>query len=349
MKFHRFVADALFIGFLVSVNASFAAERCSLAWSHYTGWEPLGFIESTGIAQKWGEKYGVDLSIQLINDYIESVNLYTAGAFDGVSVTNMDGLTIPAVGGVDTTVLVIGDFSNGNDGILLNGSEAVSVADLKGKEVKLVELSVSHYLLARALDKAGMSERDLSVINASDADLGGLISTSRPGDAFVTWNPILQAVSSTPGVQLIFDSSQIPGEIVDTIMVRTNLGDACKKAITGAWYEAMAVMSAGSDNSIELMAEMAGGSLEEFKAQLETTSMFYEASEAAAFSASEDIKQTMDYVRQFSFSHGLFGAGASSPDFVGIEFPDGSVLGDSGNIKLRFVDRYMKMASEGKL
>ena len=97
------------------------------------------------------------------------------------------------------------------------------------------------------------------------------------------------------------------------------------------------------------MAEMAGGSLEEFKAQLETTSMFYEASEAAAFSASEDIKQTMDYVRQFSFSHGLFGAGASSPDFVGIEFPDGSVLGDSGNIKLRFVDRYMKMASEGKL
>lgn len=66
MKFHRFVADALFIGFLVSANASFATERCSLAWSHYTGWEPLGYIDSSGIAQKWGEKYGVDLNIQLI-------------------------------------------------------------------------------------------------------------------------------------------------------------------------------------------------------------------------------------------------------------------------------------------
>ena len=96
-------------------------------------------------------------------------------------------------------------------------------------------------------------------------------------------------------------------------MVRTNLGDACKKAITGAWYEAMVAMSSGSDNSIEIMAEMAGGSLEEFKAQLETTSMFYEASQAAAFAASEDIKQTMDYVRQFSFSHGLF-AEAPDPD-----------------------------------
>ena len=152
MKFHRFVAGTVFIGFLGLTNASVAAERCSLAWSHYTGWEPLGFIDSTGIAQKWGEKYGVEFSIQLINDYIESVNLYTAGAFDGVSVTNMDGLTIPAVGGVDTTVLVIGDFSNGNDGILLHGPELVSVADLKDREVKLVELSVSHYLLARALD-----------------------------------------------------------------------------------------------------------------------------------------------------------------------------------------------------
>ena len=57
----------------------------------------------------------------------------------------------------------------------------------------------------------------------------------------------------------------------------------------------------------------------------------------------------MDYVRQFSFSHGLFGAGASTPDFVGIEFPDRSVMGDSGNIKLRFDDRYMKMAAEGEL
>ena len=32
---------------------------------------------------------------------------------------------------------------------------------------------------------------------------------------------------------------------------------------------------------------------------------------------------------------------------MGIEFPDGSVMGDSGNIKLRFDDRYMKMAAEG--
>ncbi|GAB4234134.1 MAG: hypothetical protein Tsb0032_39740 [Kiloniellaceae bacterium] len=54
-----------------------------------------------------------------INDYIESINQYTAGAFDGVSATNMDTLSIPAGGGVDTTALIVGDFSNGNDAVIL--------------------------------------------------------------------------------------------------------------------------------------------------------------------------------------------------------------------------------------
>jgi NitT/TauT family transport system substrate-binding protein len=38
-----------------------------------------------------------------------------------------------------------------------------------------------------------------------------------------------------------------------------------------------------------------------------------------------------------------------SPDFVGIKFPDGSVMGDEGNVKLRFDDSYMQMAADGEL
>ncbi len=330
-------------------NSALASERCSIAWSHYTGWEPAGYIQDTGIAKKWGEKYGVNLSFTLIGDYIESVNQYTAGSFDGVTVTNMDALTIPSVGGVDTTALIIGDFSNGNDGVLIKAGENATVKDLKGREVKLVELSVSHYLLARALETEGLSERDLKVVNASDADLGGLISTASNGDAFVTWNPILQTGRNAPGINMIFDSSKIPGEIVDTVMVRSDLSANCKKAITGAWYEAMSDMETNKNGAVEFMAELAGGTLAEFKAQLETTRMFYNPAEAAAFSRSDNIKKTMDYVRNFSFDHGLFGEGASSPDFIGIEFPGENVIGNKSNIKLRFDDSYMQMAADGKL
>ncbi|MCB9946570.1 MAG: ABC transporter substrate-binding protein [Rhodospirillaceae bacterium] len=328
-----------------------AQERCAVAWSHYVGWEPLGYIEDSGMADRWGERFGVDLSFTLVNDYIESVNLYTSGAFDGVSVTNMDGLTIPAVGGIDTEVIVVGDFSNGNDGILIHGEDGLTVEDLAGKRVALVELSVSHYLLARALGEHGLSERDLTVINASDADIGSMIATSAADDAFVTWNPILLTGRQVPGIQLVFDSSQIPGEIVDTIMVNAEASDGCKRAITGAWYEAMTVMSgfgAEADEMLDVLAAQSGGTVAEYRAQLETTRMFFDPAEAAEFAASDVIKTTMQFVAEFSFDHGLYGT-APDAEFVGVAYPDGSVWGNPDNVRLHFTDTYMRLAADGAL
>ena len=78
---------------------------------------PWGYSPTAGIMKKWADKYGIKVEIVQINDYVESINQYTAGGFDGCPMTNMDALSIPAGGGVDTTALIIGDFSNGNDGI----------------------------------------------------------------------------------------------------------------------------------------------------------------------------------------------------------------------------------------
>jgi NitT/TauT family transport system substrate-binding protein len=57
----------------------------------------------------------------------------------------------------------------------------------------------------------------------------------------------------------------------------------------------------------------------------------------------------MEQVRTFTFSKGLFGKGAKSKDFVGIEFPDKSLLGDAKNVKLRFDSSVMQLAADGKL
>ena len=77
--------------------------------------------------------------------------------------------------------------------------------------------------------------------------------------------------------------------------------------------------------------------------------MFWEPQMSVDFINSEEAREAMDSVRQFSFDKGLLGQGAMSPDFVGIEFPDGSIMGDSGNVKLRFNDSYMEMAADGEI
>jgi NitT/TauT family transport system substrate-binding protein len=355
----RRLLGALFLSSFVLALATAAQpaaaatkESFRVAWSIYVGWMPWAYAADKGIVDKWAEKYGIEIEVVQINDYIESINQYTAGGFDACVMTNMDALSIPAGGGLDSTALILGDFSNGNDGVVVKGD--LGLADLKGKNVNLVELSVSHYLLARALDSANLAERELTVVNTSDADMVAAFKTAEV-EAVVTWNPLLSEIAAEPGAKVLYTSADIPGEIIDMLVVNSEtLADnpALGKALVGAWYETMSIMSqddAEGKAARTFMGEKSGTDLAGYDAQLATTKMFYEPEEAVAFAMSENLTETMDVVRNFLFEHGILGEGAPSPDYVGMTFPGGGKLGDGANTKLRFDVDFMKMAADGAL
>ncbi|MEL6767142.1 MAG: putative urea ABC transporter substrate-binding protein [Pseudomonadota bacterium] len=352
MKLKSLAAATMAAGLAFASPSAGAEEKTSfrLAWSIYVGWMPWGYLEDSGIMDKWAEKYGIDVEIVQINDYVESINLYTAGQFDGVSATNMDTLSIPAGGGVDTTALIVGDFSNGNDAVILKGEGGL--ADLKGKPVNLVELSVSHYLLARGLDSVGLAESDLSaVINTSDADMIAAFATDDV-EAVVTWNPLVSTIMEEPNATKLFDSSDIPGEIIDMMVVNTDVleaNPAFGKAVAGAWYEVMALMKAGDEEVLTALAEASGTDLAGYKAQLASTEMFWDPADAVAFVKSDALPTTMVNVAEFLFEKGILGEGAPSADFVGVAYPDGSTTGDAENVNLRYDVTYMQMAADGAL
>jgi NitT/TauT family transport system substrate-binding protein len=340
----------LALSLLAVSPASFAKDSFSICWSIYVGWMPWHYGDSEGIVKKWADKYDISIDVVQINDYIESINQYTAGQFDACTMTNMDALTIPAAGGVDSTALIVGDFSNGNDGVILK--KGSSLKDIEGHQVNLVELSVSHYLLARGLEKVGLSERDIQVVNTSDADMVAIYGTDDV-TAVATWNPLLAEIESMPNSTKVYDSSQIPGEIIDLLIVNTETlkkNPRLGKALTGAWYEIMSNMSSGPElkSARTSMAEASGTDLAGYESQLASTKMFYSPAEAVSFTNSPQLKDTMKYVAEFSFEHGLLGEGASDAGFIGIQTPSG-VYGDSSNIKLRFDPAYMQMAQDGKL
>jgi len=346
---------AMLAALTVTPGMALAQEKSSfrVAWSIYVGWMPWGYLENSGIMDKWADKYDIDVEIVQINDYVESINQYTAGAFDGVTATNMDTLSIPSGGGVDTTALIVGDYSNGNDAVILKGDG--DLTSLAGKPVNLVELSVSHYLLARGLDSVGLSERDLSaVINTADADMIAAYATSDV-EAVVTWNPLVSTILEEPGATKIYDSSNIPGEIIDAMWVNTETlaaNPAFGMALTGAWYELMALMSSDTPEGIAArteMAEASGTDLAGYDAQLASTEMFWSPADAVAFTSSDALKSTMVNVAEFLFDKGILGEGAPSADFVGVAYPDGSVTGNPDYVRMRYDTTYMQMAADGKL
>jgi len=335
-----------------SNQATEPRKEFSIGWSIYAGWMPWPYAQQAGIVKKWADKYGLKINIIQVNDYVESVNQYTAGKLDGVTVANMDALTIPAAGGKDTSAIIVGDYSNGNDGIMLKGGDTLSA--IKGRQVYLVELSVSHYLLARGLGSAGMALTDVKTVNTADADMVGAFATPDV-TAAVAWNPQLAVMKSTPGAKQVFSSADIPGEILDLLVVDTatlkanpNLG----KALAGIWYETMALMKrqdAEGKAARAAMAKLAGSTPELFDSQLATTFLYDDPKAAVAATSAPALITTMTRVRDFSFSKGLFGQGAKSADAVGMAFPGNKTLGDAGHVTLRFDASYMQMAADGKL
>jgi NitT/TauT family transport system substrate-binding protein len=329
-----------------------ADKEYAIGWTIYAGWMPWPYAQQAGIVKKWADKYHVKIKLVQINDYVESLNQYTAGKLDGVTSTNMDALTIPAAGGRDSTVVMVGDYSNGNDGVVLKGSGRL--ADIKGRPVNLVQNSVSQYLLSRALESAALKPADVSVVNTSDADIVAAFGAPTT-KAVVAWNPQLREITKQPDSHEVFDSSKIPGEIEDTLVVSTdalkanpNLG----RALTGIWYETMAVMSRDDDQGKQAraaMAQLSGTNLDGFEAQLKTTFLYATPKSALDFMTGAQIVAANDRVRTFSFANGLFGAGAKSVDDIGIQFPGGKVLGSGQNIKLRFDPTYVSAAVAGQL
>ncbi len=317
-----------------------------IAWTIYAGTLPLGYAQDHGILKKWGDKYGFNLEAVQLNDYIEAQTQFSAGAFAGSVAMTLDALTIPAGSGVDTTVVIPLSTSVGSDGIIVRGKNK-TVSDLKGKSINLVELSGSHYMLARALETVGLNERDVTVVNTSDSDIGAAFVDSSV-QAVATWKPQLsQILTQFPDTSLVFDSSDIRGEIVDGLIVSTELlarepglGDA----IAGAWFEAIAMLAPshpGHAGFMAYMAEQLNTTQADLESQLSTIEFFTpEASQV--YIRSTSFKTKMREITKFAFAHGLLGENAPGPDFIGIEASDGTVIGNSSNVKLRFPDTWIK-------
>ncbi|WP_068829465.1 putative urea ABC transporter substrate-binding protein [Pseudomonas sp. BMS12] len=338
---------------LLNPSSATAQDRpFKVCWSVYAGWMLWGYMAEQGIIDKWAKKYGIEIQVQEVPDYVGSIEQYSAGQFDACAMTNMDALTIPAAAGVDSTALIIGDFSAGADGILVRGSNK-DLKDLKGKTILLVENSVSHYLLSRALQWANLQPGDVIIDNVSDADLAEAWRSGR-GDAVVTWNPILSSLQQDGDSVLVFNSRHVPGEILDLLVINSQTltqHPELGRALTGAWFEGMRLMglpNATGQAARARMASAAQTSPEDFDEQLRTIRSFYSPRSAMTFSKDGKLPEMMERVAQFADSQQLLGEG-NGLRRLGISFGDDQVLGNSSRVLLRFNPTYMRLAAEKQL
>jgi NitT/TauT family transport system substrate-binding protein len=328
----------------------------TVGWSVYVGWNPYYYMAKSGILRKWADKYGINIKLQRF-DYAPSLDAFVAKNIDACVMTNMEALDMPAASGVDTTAIIVGDYSNGNDAVIVR--QNLGLAQIPGKQVLLVEKTVSQYLFERAMAMNALESqiKRVKYVNTSDSDIAAAFISDTSKPVVVTWKPLVSQILKAKDTKVIFDSSRIPGEILDLLVTRTDIlnradgsGQKFAKAITGAWYEMMSQMTGpGSDKVLTGIAEGSEDTLASYKEQLSTTQMFYTPQSAIQITTSPALRKTMDLVRQFCFTHGLLGDKTKSADEVAIQFPDGSVLGKPDRIRFRFNTTFMQLAAQGKL
>ncbi len=143
------------------------------------------------------------------------------GNLDGGMLTLDEALTLMAEGVPLRAVLVL-DVSNGADAVLAH-PQFKNLSDLKGRRVGVEISALGAVMLESLLEAADLHRDDIEVVPLT-VDRQRQAFLDHAVDAVITFEPTLSQLRSLGAVTL-FDSSRIPGRIVDVLVLREDILD----------------------------------------------------------------------------------------------------------------------------
>ncbi len=189
-----------------------AGPSLKIAYSDWPGWVAW----EVAIQKGWFKAAGVNVEFKWF-EYIPSMEAYSAGKVDAVTMTNGDAL-VTGASGAPSVCIVANDYSNGNDMVVAR-TGIKSVGELKGKKVGVEKGFVDHLLLLHALKSAGLSDKDIKLVDIKTDEAPQSLKSGSV-DAIAAWQPNSgAALKEVPGSTAIFSSANVPGLIYDHLCV----------------------------------------------------------------------------------------------------------------------------------
>jgi NitT/TauT family transport system substrate-binding protein len=197
----------------------------------------------------------------------EVLRAYRNQAIDGM-VISLDELFSLAVDGLQPRAILVVDVSHGADAVV--GRRGMrSMHDLKGRPVAVESGALGAFVLSRALALNGMQPADVKVVHLESNEQPGAFEKGQI-DGAVTFDPYrVQLLRS--GATTLFDSTQIPGEIVDLVAVRASVLEKqpnAVRALLSGWFAALEYMKLDPKDAARRMGIRQQTSGEQFLAAL---------------------------------------------------------------------------------
>ena len=268
----------------VAILPATATAQIRVGVSDWPGWVAWYIAEQKGFFKK----HGADVKLVWFANYTDSISALSAGQLDANSQTWSDTMA-PLSKGLPLKVVLVNDNSAGNDALMV-GPKIKSFADLKGKKIALEEFSISHFLLTLALDKNGMSLKDVQVVNLAAGDAAAAFMAGRV-DAAVVWNPWVNQIQASGKGRPLFTSKDVPGLIPDLLVAQEKSLKAKRKDFVGmvrAWYDVEKFIRENPDEATRIMAKVVGMDAKDYKVFLPGTQFFDQQANLKAFGPATD-------------------------------------------------------------
>jgi NitT/TauT family transport system substrate-binding protein len=226
-------SGAMMLGLAGCVRAPDAALR--IGTNVWIGSEPLYLSRELGRLDPH--------AVQLVEypSASEVLRAFRNEAIDGM-VISLDELFGLVVDGLKPRVVLVVDVSHGAD-VVVGRPGMRNMRDLAGRSIAVESGALGAFVLSRALALSGMQPGDVKVVHLESNEQPAAFVRGQV-DGAVTFDPYRTQLLKSGAVTL-FDSTRIPGEIVDLLAVRANVLDKRPHAIQpllAGWFDALDYM-----------------------------------------------------------------------------------------------------------
>ena len=226
IKFLTGLMGGLFLHKISPAKAQGSPMEMSLGGVTWIGLTPFYVAQEKGFFTE----NNLDVNLQIFGSNTDYVSAFLANRVDGAISSVTSETVLMAEKGKDFKIVMIQDNSAGGDGILARNSVA-SIADFKSKKVAVEQGAVGHFFLLKVLEEAGLTEQDITIINA-DAPTAAAAYQAGNVDIASTFAPFLsQANQAQPDGRIIYDSSKMPTAITDFYIFDSQYLEANPEAV----------------------------------------------------------------------------------------------------------------------
>jgi NitT/TauT family transport system substrate-binding protein len=236
-------------------------EPLRIVSSPWPGYEPLYLARDLGYLKESAVRIS-ELPSSNIN-----FEAFKNGSGDVATLTLDEVVTLLSEGR-KLRILLVMDVSNGADAIVAR-ADIKSLAGLKGKRLGMENIPLGVYILNRMLETAHLNTNDIKVVplpedKHPDAYRQGKI------DAAITMEPYKSEMLRAGG-HVLFDSSQIPNEIFDLVVVREEVYQARRNDLCNLvrqWFRTLDYVKTNPQDAESRMGKRMGVDAATFRASM---------------------------------------------------------------------------------